>query len=144
MVIDKVISSGLIEEAPKMDKIGISVGELLDKLTILEIKKQKITDSEKIAHIERERLLLSEKSSVYLNDKEVRSCFDDLMIVNTKLWIVEDILREMEAESRFDDEFIENARLVYKTNDRRFEIKNQINELTNSLIREQKGYKKYT
>jgi len=56
---------------------------------------------------------------------------------------VEDILRDMEAESRFDNEFIENARLVYKTNDKRFEVKNRINNLTNSAIKEQKSYKKY-
>lgn len=126
-----------------MEKIGISVGELLDKLTILEIKKQKIDNQEKLAHIERERLILSESSAVYLEDSAIRECFDELIAVNSKLWVVEDILRDMESESRFDEEFIENARLVYKTNDRRFEIKNRINDLTNSAIKEQKSYKKY-
>lgn len=126
-----------------METIAVSVGELLDKLTILEIKKMKIKDEEKIIHIEQERLLLSDKSIEYLKDDEIMACFDELLVINSKLWVVEDILRDMEAESRFDSEFIENARLVYKTNDKRFEVKNRINELTNSAIKEQKSYKKY-
>lgn len=126
-----------------METIAVSVGELLDKLTILEIKKMKIKDEEKIIHIEQERLLLSDKSIEYLKDDEIKACFDELLVINSKLWVVEDILRDMEAESRFDSEFIENARLVYKTNDKRFEVKNRINELTNSAIKEQKSYKKY-
>lgn len=126
-----------------METIAVSVGELLDKLTILEIKKLKIKDEEKIIHIEQERLLLSDKSIEYLKNDEIKACFDELLVINSKLWVVEDILRDMEAESRFDSEFIENARLVYKTNDKRFEVKNRINELTNSAIKEQKSYKKY-
>jgi hypothetical protein len=126
-----------------METIVVSVGELLDKLTILEIKKMKIRDEEKIIHIEKERLFLSDKSIEYLKDDKIKECFDELLVINSKLWVVEDILRDMEAESRFDNEFIENARLVYKTNDKRFEIKNRINDLTNSTIKEQKSYKKY-
>jgi hypothetical protein len=126
-----------------METIVVSVGELLDKLTILEIKKMKIRDEEKIIHIEKERLFLSDKSIEYLKDDKIKECFDELLVINSKLWVVEDILRDMEAESRFDNEFIENARLVYKTNDKRFEIKNRINDLTNSAIKEQKSYKKY-
>jgi hypothetical protein len=126
-----------------METIVVSVGELLDKLTILEIKKMKIKDEEKIIHIEKERLFLSDKSIEYLKDDKIKECFDELLVINSKLWVVEDILRDMEAESRFDNEFIENARLVYKTNDKRFEVKNRINNLTNSAIKEQKSYKKY-
>jgi hypothetical protein len=126
-----------------METIVVSVGELLDKLTILEIKKMKIKDEEKIIHIEKERSFLSDKSIEYLKDDKIKECFDELLVINSKLWVVEDILRDMEAESRFDNEFIENARLVYKTNDKRFEIKNRINDLTNSAIKEQKSYKKY-
>ena len=126
-----------------METIVVSVGELLDKLTILEIKKIKIKDEEKIIHIEKERSFLSDKSIEYLKDDKIKECFDELLVINSKLWAVEDILRDMEAESRFDNEFIENARLVYKTNDKRFEVKNRINELTNSAIKEQKSYKKY-
>lgn len=126
-----------------METIVVSVGELLDKLTILEIKKMKIKDEEKIIHIEKERSFLSDKSIEYLKDGKIKECFDELLVINSKLWVVEDILRDMEAESRFDNEFIENARLVYKTNDKRFEVKNRINDLTNSAIKEQKSYKKY-
>lgn len=126
-----------------METIVVSVGELLDKLTILEIKKIKIKDEEKIIHIEKERSFLSDKSIEYLKDGKIKECFDELLVINSKLWVVEDILRDMEAESRFDNEFIENARLVYKTNDKRFEVKNRINDLTNSAIKEQKSYKKY-
>jgi hypothetical protein len=126
-----------------METIVVSVGELLDKLTILEIKKIKIKDEEKIIHIEKERSFLSDKSIEYLKDDKIKECFDELLVINSKLWAVEDILRDMEAESRFDNEFIENARLVYKTNDKRFEVKNRINDLTNSAIKEQKSYKKY-
>jgi hypothetical protein len=126
-----------------METIVVSVGELLDKLTILEIKKMKIKDEEKIIHIEKERSFLSDKSIEYLKDDKIKECFDELLVINSKLWVVEDILRDMEAESRFDNEFIENARLVYKTNDKRFEVKNRINNLTNSAIKEQKSYKKY-
>lgn len=126
-----------------METIVVSVGELLDKLTILEIKKMKIKDEEKIIHIEKERSFLSDKSIEYLKDDKIKECFDELLVINSKLWVVEDILRDMEAESRFDNEFIENARLVYKTNDKRFEVKNRINDLTNSAIKEQKSYKKY-
>jgi len=126
-----------------METIVVSVGELLDKLTILEIKKMKIKDEEKIIHIEKERSFLSDKSIEYLKDDKIKECFDELLVINSKLWVVEDILRDMEAESRFDNEFIENARLVYKTNDKRFEVKNRINNLTNSVIKEQKSYKKY-
>jgi hypothetical protein len=124
-------------------EISVSVGELLDKLTILEIKKERIEDSEKLFYIENERLLLSEMSKPYLEDNEVMICFEELYEVNSKLWLIEDILRDLESESKFDDFFVENARLVYKTNDLRFEIKNRINNLTNSSIKEQKSYKVY-
>jgi hypothetical protein len=66
-----------------------------------------------------------------------------LIEVNSKLWVIEDDLRELESERRFDEEFVEKARLVYKTNDHRFVLKNKINLLTDSGVQEQKGYKSY-
>jgi 2-hydroxy-3-keto-5-methylthiopentenyl-1-phosphate phosphatase len=123
--------------------INISVGELLDKLTILEIKKEKIKSEEKLIHIEKEYGILKEKSSQYLDSLEVKEVFEELIEVNSKLWVIEDDLRDLESQKRFDEEFVEKARLVYMTNDHRFALKNKINLLTNSGIQEQKGYKSY-
>ena len=123
--------------------VEVSIGEILDKLTILKIKKKNISDPEKLVHIQKEHDILEEKSIRYLESKEVRDLFEELIEVNSKLWIVEDDLRDLESQKRFDDEFIEKARLVYVTNDMRFKLKNQINQLTESGIQEQKGYKAY-
>lgn len=123
--------------------VEVSIGEILDKLTILKIKKKNISDPEKLVHIQKEHDILEEKSIQYLESKEVKDLFEELIEVNSKLWIVEDDLRDLESQKRFDDEFIEKARLVYVTNDMRFKLKNQINQLTESGIQEQKGYKAY-
>ena len=123
--------------------VEVSIGEILDKLTILTIKKNKISDSEKLVHIQKEHDILEEKSKKYLDSKEVKNLFDSLIEVNSKLWVIEDDLRDLESQKRFDDEFVQKARLVYMTNDLRFKLKNQINLLTNSGVQEQKGYKAY-
>jgi hypothetical protein len=123
--------------------VEVSIGEILDKLTILSIKKNKISDTQKLVHIEKEYEILKERSKQYLDSSEVRETFEELIEVNSKLWVIEDDLREMESESRFDEEFVEKARLVYKTNDHRFALKNKINILTDSGVQEQKGYKSY-
>jgi autotransporter strand-loop-strand O-heptosyltransferase len=142
MVINKILSNNLLSSNGVVE-VEVSVGELLDKLTILEIKKQKITDPEKLVHIEKEYRVLMEKSKSYLDNIEIESIVKELLEVNSKLWVVEDILRDLEADNDFGDVFIENARLVYKTNDFRFELKNKINKITNSSIQEQKSYKVY-
>ncbi len=123
--------------------VEVSIGEMLDKLTILSIKKNRISDAEKLVHIEKEYDILKERSKHYLDSKEVSDLFDELIEVNSKLWIIEDDLRDLESQRRFDDEFVQKARLVYMTNDLRFKIKNQINQITNSGVQEQKGYKEY-
>ena len=123
--------------------VEVSIGEILDKLTILSIKKNKISDTQKLVHIEKEYEILKERSKQYLDSSEVRETFEELIEVNSKLWVIEDDLREMESEKRFDEEFVEKARLVYKTNDHRFALKNKINLLTDSGVQEQKGYKSY-
>ena len=143
MVINKIVDSGLVKSLPASTEVEVSVGELLDKLTILEIKKAKISDPTKLAHIKKEHSVLLEKSRQYLKDPDIAPIVGELLSTNYKLWVVEDVLRNMEAEGRFDEEFVENARLVYKTNDFRFELKNRINKSTNSSIQEQKSYKKY-
>lgn len=123
--------------------IEVSIGELLDKLTILAIKRERISDPQKLEHIEKEFSILQERSAEYLEDEKVLEVFEELKKVNSDLWVIEDDLREMESHKRFDEEFTQKARSVYFTNDRRFELKNEINSLTGSGIREQKGYKKY-
>jgi hypothetical protein len=120
--------------------IPVSVGELLDKLSILKIKREKIKDDQKLSHIINEFDLIERISSDFLIIQSVSSYFQDLYAVNEKLWEIEERIRIKEQTKEFDSEFIELARSVYLTNDDRFNLKNKINEITNSLIKEQKSY----
>jgi hypothetical protein len=115
-------------------EIPVSVGELLDKISILEIKSM-FTDNEYVLKELEELNLIKSTLNQYTLEYEVQ-----LKKVNEKLWKIEDKLRELEKEQKFDDEFIELARSVYKTNDRRSEIKRMINEKTNSHYKEIKLY----
>lgn len=121
----------------------VSVGELIDKLSILQVKKTKITNKEKLDYINKEFELLYNLSLVYLNIKELETLYHILVKTNSKLWDIEDKLRVLESEKKFDQDFIELARNVYFTNDERFSLKNQINKITDSEIREIKEYIKY-
>ena len=127
-----------------MISIPVSVGELLDKLSILHVKKIKIFNEEKLSFINKEFELLYNMSSYYLNDSEISKLYHDLVNVNTNLWEVEDELRVYESKNVFDKSFVELARKVYYTNDERFSLKNKINELTDSEIREQKDFSNLT
>lgn len=126
-----------------MVSIPVSVGELIDKLSILQVKKTKITDESKLEFVNKEFEILYNLSSVYLNDIEIESIYHQLVEVNSSLWDVEDRLRIIEKEKRFEGEFISLARKVYFTNDDRFRLKNEINLITSSEIREVKDYVKY-
>jgi hypothetical protein len=126
-----------------MINIPVSVGELIDKLSILHIKKTKIVNNEKLKFINEEFELLYNFSSVYLNDEKISSLYFKLVDTNLKLWEIEDELRVIELTKDFNSTFIELSRQVYHTNDERFSIKNKINELTDSEIREQKDYVNY-
>ena len=126
-----------------MINVPVSVGELIDKLSILQVKKTKITNPEKLTFIKKEFELLYNLSSEYLNDMQIENLFHDLVTTNTNLWDIEDRLRVLESENRFEGEFIDMARKVYFTNDKRFELKNRINVLTSSEIREVKEYVDY-
>lgn len=117
-----------------MTSVKVSLGELVDKISILEIKKQKITDQEKLKHVENEYNEL-----IQYVDISKEPLYDKLVKVNTIIWNVEDSLHQKEVDKVFDEEFIQLARLAYSTNDIRFEIKNEINK--KSDIKEQKGYK---
>ena len=126
-----------------MLSVPVSVGELIDKLSILQVKKIKVTNSDKLLFINKEYDLLYEMSSEFLQRKDILQIYDDLISTNLKLWEVEDELRVIESTKNFDDTFTELARLVYYTNDERFRLKDKINSLTNSEIKEQKDYKEY-
>lgn len=126
-----------------MINIPVSVGELIDKLSILHVKSVKISNEEKLVLVKKEFELLYNLSSVHLNSSEIESLYHQLCVINEKLWDVEDKLRVFESESKFDEEFIEYARKVYYTNDERFRLKNEINQITDSEIREVKDYIKY-
>ena len=121
----------------------ISVGELLDKLSILSIKKNRLTNPDKLFQVEKEFSFLYELSTQFLTVKDYFNLYDVLVLINSKLWEIEDKLRVREKNKKFDEEFIELARSVYYTNDERFELKNKINLLSNSEIQEQKSYEDY-
>ena len=121
-----------------------SLGELIDKITILEIKNEKINDKEKLKNISNELdKLFSLLNSLQLSKKDLDKYSKQLYVVNKKLWETEDILRALENEKSFNKEFIENARNVYKLNDERFRIKNKLNKQFSSEIIEEKSYKEY-
>ena len=126
-------------------EIPVSFGELIDKLTILEIKKSKITENEKLKNIQLEFELLNKKYQTKLKDtKELQVFYDALLEVNHKLWKIEDKIRILENNKEFNEEFIDLARSVYKSNDERFAIKNEINKTFDSEIQEQKEYENYS
>ena len=126
-----------------MVTIPVSVGEIIDKLSILQVKKNKISDETKLEFVNKEFEILHDLSSVYLNNIEIESLYYQLVEINSSLWDIEDNLRVIEKEKRFEGEFISLARKVYFTNDERFRLKNEINLLTFSEIREVKDYVKY-
>ncbi len=129
-----------------MNKIQIetSAGELVDKITILEIKKEKVSDQKSLEIIDKEYSSLrdSMKKNLKVND-EIKKLWDQLKEVNLKLWEIEDGKRLAEKNKKFDEKFIELARNVYKCNDLRAEIKSKINQLSGSNIKEIKQYTKY-
>jgi hypothetical protein len=120
-------------------KIEVSIGEIVDKLSILQIKKENISDVNKLYNVNNE--------FSYLHDivfNELKISDDDyynLLIINKSLWDIEDHIRKKEIDKSFDDEFIDLARKVYITNDKRSVIKKEINIKYNSLFVEEKSYK---
>ena len=127
----------------KMDKIlaEISAGELIDKITILEIKKEKISNKEKLEEINKELISLNETLKKSINDEsKILSFKNDLKNINLKLWDIEDGKRSAEKNNKFDEKFIQLARNVYKFNDERAKIKLAINNALGSNIKEVKSY----
>ena len=125
-------------------KVPISPGELIDKITILEIKSANISDVAKLANVKVELQLLQEtwQASAYASS-DIDAEWKQLRDVNKKLWDIEDDIRDKERERKFDQEFIELARAVYVTNDERAAIKRAINTKLGSRIVEEKSYAKY-
>ena len=127
----------------KMDKIlaEISAGELIDKITILEIKKEKISNKEKLVEVNKELISLNETLKKSINDEsKILNFKNDLKKINLKLWDIEDGKRSAEKNNKFDEKFIELARSVYKFNDERAKIKLAINNALGSNIKEVKSY----
>ena len=127
-------------------KIEISVGELLDKISILLIKKQKIEDSKKLIEIERELKFLESHGDMIRSSMDIKKYddfLDKLITINSKLWDIEDEIRVFEKNSDFNEAFISLARDVYFTNDERFSCKNDINKFYGSEINEVKEYVDY-
>ncbi|MAE58787.1 MAG: hypothetical protein CME69_07900 [Halobacteriovorax sp.] len=120
----------------------VSLGELVDKMTILKIKTERIKDNSKVLLAQAEFDALKETLTKLKLDG-IESYFNELKTVNEKLWVIEDDIRNCEAQKRFDGEFIDLARSVYKTNDERFRVKNSINMKYNSGIKEVKSYEDY-
>lgn len=123
--------------------IPASIGELVDKLTILNIKLENVKNKEKKENVVKEKNKLQKIYDNLNLDEEIDEHFNQLMAVNKKLWKIEDEIRILERNKQFDEKFIKLARNVYITNDERFLIKNKINNLFGSNIKEEKLYQKY-
>jgi len=127
----------------KLDKIlaEISAGELIDKITILEIKKLKISDKDKLVEVDKELFSLNEAMKKFIPDtSKILKFKDDLKDINLKLWDIENGKRLAEKNNNFGNEFIELARSVYKSNDKRAKIKLNINDILGSNIKEVKSH----
>ena len=125
-------------------QVPVSVGEVLDKITILQIKLAHISDSNKRVNIQNELdALLPLVAGDGFTTDEIQGLVAELKSVNEALWDIEDDIREKEAAKSFDAEFISLARAVYVTNDKRAEIKKQINLATGSDLIEEKSYESY-
>ena len=124
--------------------VEVSVGELLDRISILEIKKEKISNPESIQFIEKEYLILKEQLNKNIkSDKKLEEFFNNLKKTNLKLWSIEDDKRMCEKNSDFGEKFIKLSREIHFLNDDRSKVKLEINKYTDSQIREIKQYTSY-
>ena len=125
--------------------IPVSIGELLDKISILQIKVENIKDGHKLRLVKQElEILKIELNKLNIENKKIiNNLCNELIAVNKDLWSIEDRIRIKEKESKFDDDFLKLARSIYINNDKRYSIKNEINKAVNSSIFEVKEYEKY-
>ena len=121
----------------------ISLGELVDKISILHIKNINIKDQEKIKLIRKELELLNQTLNEHIANDDIQKYLDSLIEINSKLWVIEDDIRDCERNKKFDQTFIDLARSVYFTNDKRSEVKLEINKKFGSKIIEVKSYEEY-
>jgi hypothetical protein len=124
--------------------VAISPGELIDKVTILRIKQERITGPNKLINVKRELEMLTVVMDSFADDDpKIRELADELQKVNEEIWDFEDIVREGERTQTFGDEFLATARGIYKANDQRSRLKRELNELLESEIIEEKSYAEY-
>lgn len=125
-------------------QVPVSPGEVLDKITILEIKSERMSDPQKVANVNTELALLQETWADFVNeDRVIADLHTQLKEINEALWEIEDDIRDKERVGEFDERFIELARSVYFTNDRRSKIKQTLNRHLGSEIVEEKSYQDY-
>ena len=121
----------------------ISLGELVDKISILIIKQKNIIDESKLDHVKKELDFLQKTLINYVQQEEINNYLENLININSKLWNIEDDIRECERKKLFDQSFIDLARSVYFTNDERAKVKNDINNTFGSELVEVKSYEEY-
>ena len=121
----------------------ISLGELVDKISILIIKQKNITNETKLDHVKKELDFLQKTLMNYVQQEEINNYLENLININSKLWNIEDDIRECERKKLFDQTFIDLARSVYFTNDERAKVKNDINKTFGSELVEVKSYEEY-
>ena len=121
----------------------ISLGELVDKISILIIKQKNIIDETKLDHVKKELDFLQKTLMNYVQQEEINNYLENLININSKLWNIEDDIRECERKKLFDQTFIDLARNVYFTNDERAKVKNDINQIFGSELVEVKSYEEY-
>ena len=121
----------------------VSLGELVDKISILHIKNINIKDDEKLKLIREELELLYKTLNKHIKKNDIQNYLDSLIEINSKLWVIEDDIRDCERNKKFDQTFIDLARSVYFTNDKRSEVKLEINKKFGSKIIEVKSYEEY-
>lgn len=121
----------------------VSLGELVDKISILHIKNKNIKDGEKLNLIREELKLLDSILDNHINKNDIQGFLNALIEINSELWVIEDEIRDCERNKKFDEKFISLARSVYITNDKRSEIKLDINKKFGSKLVEVKSYEKY-
>jgi predicted nucleic acid-binding Zn-ribbon protein len=122
-------------------KIEVSNGEITDKLTIIEIKLERISDEAKLVNLRKEYDVLNEAVSQIIDKND--PLYKELYDINCQLWDIEDRIRDLERNKDFGQDFIETARAVYFTNDKRSDVKRRINEKTGSNLVEEKSYEDY-
>jgi len=126
-----------------MIEVPVSWGELVDKITILQIKSDRMQDEQKLANVRKELLLLSDKLGDKAEIADVKRLTGELYAVNAALWDIEDDIRDCENAGDFGEKFISLARSVYITNDKRADLKREVNAVLGSGLVEEKSYQKY-